>query len=100
MERSGRRLLVEEALAEANPEALFADGFDQALVGHVVNHHQPKVAVYDLDLCVLILTRGGMSEEDAREYLEFNVVGAYAGKHGPLFIWSIGGRQKIIEESP
>lgn len=38
-----------EALTEANPDALLADGLEPALVGYTVNHHRPHVAVYDID---------------------------------------------------
>lgn len=73
-------------LADENPEALLADGFDEAFVGFTVNHHHPVVAVYDYEHCVEILAKDGMSEEDAMEYLSFNTLGAYVGPHGPLFV--------------
>lgn len=73
-------------LADENPEALLADGFEDAFVGYTVNHHHPVVAVYDYEHCVEILTQDGMSEEDAMEYLSFNTLGAYVGPHGPLFV--------------
>lgn len=73
-------------LADENPEALLADGFEEAFVGFTVNHHHPVVAVYDYEHCVEILSKDGMSEEDAMEYLSFNTLGAYVGPHGPLFV--------------
>ena len=29
----------------------------------------------------------GMSMEDAREYIEFNIEGAYMGVHTPVLVW-------------
>lgn len=74
-------------LAELNPDALLADGPEAALVGYTVNHHNPHVAVYDIDKCVDVLVeRDGMTPEDAEEYLSFNTLGAYVGENGPLYV--------------
>lgn len=73
-------------LAEVNPEALLADGFEQAYLGYVINTHHKSVAVYDAIKCVEILMRDGMTEEEAWEYLDFNTFCAYVGEDGPLFI--------------
>ncbi len=38
-----------------------------------MNHHHPHVAVYDIDKCVEVLvSRDGMTHEDADEFLSFN----------------------------
>lgn len=74
-------------MAELNPEALLADGFEDALVGWTVNHHHAHVAVYDVGRCLRTLVeRDGMTPEDADEYLSFNTLGAYVGENGPLFM--------------
>ncbi len=74
-------------LAEANPDALLADGLEAALVGYTVNHHHPQVAVYDIEKCIEVLVeRDGMTPEEADEYLSFNTLGAYVGKNGPLYV--------------
>jgi hypothetical protein len=73
--------------ADANDGILVADGFDDALVG--VTAYQPGrpvLAVYDYEKCVKVLRKGGMSEEDAREWMEFNVVGAWVGDGTPVFL--------------
>lgn len=75
------------SLAEANPEALTADGFDDAYIGYTAGAFAPAVAVYDYEKCVKVLMdRDGMSHEEATEYLDFNTVGAYVGQHGPLYL--------------
>ena len=74
-------------LAEANPDALLADGLEAALVGYTVNHNHPHVAVYDIDKCVGVLVeRDGMTAEEADEFLSFNTLGAYVGENGPLYV--------------
>jgi len=78
---------VLEALAEANPEALLADGLEAALVGYTVNHHHPHVAVYDIDKCIDVLVeRDGMTPEEADDFLSFNTLGAYVGENGPMYV--------------
>ena len=75
-----------DELSEVNPEALLADGFDDAYLGYVINTHHRSVAVYDALKCVEILMEDGMTEDEANEYLEFNTFCAYVGPDGPLFI--------------
>lgn len=74
-------------LAELNPDALLADGLEEAFVGYTVNHHHAHVAVYDVAKCIDILVRrDGMTHEGAEEFIEFNVFGAFVGENGPLYI--------------
>lgn len=76
-----------EQLAELNPDALTPDGLEAAYVGFTCNHHHAHVAVYSFERCVEVLvTRDGMSHEDAEEFLHFNTLGAWVGENGPLFI--------------
>lgn len=73
-------------LAHANPEALLADGFEDAYLGYVCNHHHSQVAVYDYLKCIEVLMEDGLTEEEAVEYLEMHTLSAYAGDNGPLFV--------------
>lgn len=80
-------IAIKEAIAESNPEALLADGLEPALVGYTVNQDRPSLAVYDIDLCVqALVSRDGMTEADAEEFLSFNTLGAHVGPQGPLFV--------------
>jgi len=66
-------------------EALLADGFEQAIIGHTQGAN--IVAVYDYDLCVhILMERDEMSCQDAIDFMEYNVVGSYVGEKTPLFI--------------
>ena len=77
------KAMIMERLADE--EALLADGFDNALIGHTQGMN--VVAVYDYDLCIDILVKNDeMSIEDAVDYMSFNVVGAYMGEKTPLFV--------------
>ena len=75
-----------ERVSRLNPDALFADGFDQAIVGYTQNGKSPIVAVYDVEKCIIVLTNSGMPLQDAVEYFEYNVLGSYFGENDPIFI--------------
>ena len=64
--------------------ALLADGFSEALIG-MGTRFAYDVAVYDYEKCIEILERD-MSREDAEEYFDFNVSGAYVGDNTPVFV--------------
>jgi len=73
-----------EHIADINSEALFADGFDDAIVGYDAVGFR---VVYDYDKCSdILMKRDGMTEHEAHEFMEFNVVSAYIGDVGPIFI--------------
>jgi hypothetical protein len=73
-----------EALAELDENILLADGFDGALIGYVEIFNK-TVALYDKDKCLKILMQSGMSYDEAVEYFEYNVTGAYVGEYTPAF---------------
>ena len=73
-------------LREAYPDALLADGFEDALIGFGTRFTHP-VAIYDYDRCVRVLVeRDAMTEEEAVEFIEFNTTGAYVGESTPVFL--------------
>lgn len=71
-----------EILAEE--ECLTADGFEEALVG--CTYGANVVAVYDINKMVEILMEEGSDYDDAVEFLDYNVVGAYLGEKTPLYV--------------
>ena len=68
----------------ADAEFLRADGFDEAVIGFEPNELK---LVYDRNrMANILIVRDGMSEDDAWEYLEYNVFSAYVGENTPLYI--------------
>ena len=63
---------------------VLADGLEEAFVGVDLDSEEPR-AVYSREKCIAILARD-MGEEQAVEYFDFNVAGAYVGPQTPLFI--------------
>jgi hypothetical protein len=84
----GKRLrqLMCDIADDYDNEFILADSFDAAIVGYATmcTGSATKV-VYDHDKCIDIL-RKDMSEEEAIEYMSYNVTGAYIGENTPLFI--------------
>ncbi len=80
-------MTIEESidlLAELNPEALLADGFEDAYIGFTSTTH---TAVYNRDKCIEgLMTRQGLKWEDAEEFFTFNVEGSYVGPFTPIFL--------------
>ena len=73
-----------EHIADINSEALFADGFDDAIIGYDAVGFR---VVYDYDKCSdILIKRDGMTKHEAHEFMEFNVVGAFVGDFTPLFV--------------
>ena len=69
----------------ADPEALFLDPdtYDDAIVGVCYDGR----IVYDINRIIAILmTRDGMTEEDAMDYFAFNIGGAYVGDMTPVYV--------------
>ena len=63
-----------------------ADGFEKALLGFGYQFNTP-VAVYSRDRCLhVLMERDGMNREDAIEYFDFNVAGAWVGEGMPVFL--------------
>ena len=64
---------------------LVADGLEDALLG-IGWQFNRRIAVYDYQKCLEILERDGMTRDEAVEFFEFNVVGAWVGEGTPVFL--------------
>ena len=64
-------------------DILKIDGFDNAIIG-VQEGIQPRL-VYDLWKIVDVLKKE-MSEEDALDYIAYNITGAYVGESTPVIV--------------
>jgi len=67
------------------------DGFDIAIIGTASvwnGNERVEVLVYDIFVMVQqLIVRDGMTEEEALEYIEFNIESAYIGKDTPIIVW-------------
>ena len=66
------------------------DGHDNAIIGPAMiwrDHTTVDVLVYNAEVIRDNLVKEGMDREHAREYIEFNIEGAYMGEHTPVLVW-------------
>ena len=81
---------IQEGLSEIYGEGLmFLEPgwqFDRAIVGVAERCAMEHVVVYDRYEIIEALIRDGLDEEEAVEFYEFNILGAYAGERSPMYI--------------
>ena len=72
-------------------ELLTLDGFDDAVTGVATvwdsSGHRVDRVIYDGKRVMDSLIEDGLSPEEAMEYIEFNIEGAYAGPATPIVCW-------------
>lgn len=73
-----------ETIAELNPEARLADGFDDCICGY----EKDGRVIYSVPLMIeTLIQRDGMEEDEAIEFFEFNIECAYVGEYTPIFMY-------------
>ena len=78
---------IQELVESYDSEMLTADGFDDAIIGVSERFGRSPIIAYDKDKCIQILMdRDGMDYEEAMEFFDFNVIGAWVGEGTPEFI--------------
>lgn len=78
------RTILEDIAEERGLPLLFADGFDDAIIG-LASYRGSNQVVYSTEKCLDILAND-MSYDEAIEFFSYNVEGAYLGDHTPIFI--------------
>jgi len=67
------------------------DGHDDAILGPALiwgNGSRISVLVYDAEaIRTTLMERDNMEANEAREYIEFNIEGAYMGPDTPILVW-------------
>ncbi len=77
---------IREKLSESNENAVLCDGLEDALVGVAHRFGMESVAAYDRAKIIdIYVRRDGMTHEEAEEFFEFNVIGAWVD-HCPVFV--------------
>ncbi len=75
---------IEKFCVENEIEVLFADGFDDAVIGLGRSFDKYKV-IYEKSKVIKKLMED-MTCEEAEEYFEYNIIGAYVGDGTPMFL--------------
>jgi hypothetical protein len=77
--------IVEELLA-SDEAVLLPIEYRSALIGVGYRFNSGPLAVYNLNTILEILTSDGTSMEDARDWYEYNMIGAWVGDGTPIFV--------------
>lgn len=78
---------IQEYLESRDETVLLCDGFDEALIGLSQRINEPLLAVYSYEKMVdVLMSRDEMDYDDAVDYLDFNVVGAWVGEQTPIIV--------------
>ena len=77
-----------EELSESYPDLLVMDPdyLDAAIVGVALRIGFEAVCYDSSKVVELLMEHDGMTEEEAIEYMEFNMKGAWVGEQTPVFI--------------
>jgi hypothetical protein len=68
-------------------ELTTASGLDDAIIGVGYRCGQPPVVVYSVERVIeILMTRDGMSNDEAIEFFEYNIEDAWMGNTAPLFM--------------
>ena len=76
---------IEAAFELEFPGLLFMDGVDNAIIGMAERDSIPVVAYSIMKILENLVARG-MAMHEAREFMSFNIEGAFVGEHTPLLV--------------
>jgi|TARA_Y100000310_G_scaffold210355_1_gene210975 hypothetical protein len=80
------KLDLEAELGDLSEHALVADGFEKAVIGVGYRPGSNPIVIYDINKCLKVLVdRDKMTPEEAREYFEYNTLGAWVGEGTPIY---------------
>jgi len=67
-------------------EPLKADGFNDAVIGTCYNTGRIVSSIERM--LVILMEKSDMSMEEAIEFFNFNIGGAYVGEMTPMYVWT------------
>lgn len=68
---------------------LFLNGCDDAFIGLANQYTNLRLAVYDYTKLIKVHIDMGMTEEEAIDFIEFNIICAWVGESTPLIIYQM-----------
>jgi len=78
---------LKNKLVKLDPNLLFADGYDDCIIGMTFRADVP-VVIYSADRMIEKLAKD-MSYEEAQEFFDFNIEGAYMGERTPVYWYGL-----------
>lgn len=81
-----RAAILEQIEFQELEDILLADGHDHAILGLVDVGSGRVVVAYSTKKILEGLASDGMTWDEAREYFDFNIAGAYVGPGTPVYV--------------
>ena len=75
-----------EWIDETFEVVVYPTGFEDCILGVAERAGGPPVAVLDIAKMLAQLEEEGMRCDEALEYFEFNILGAYLGEQSPVYM--------------
>ena len=63
------------------------DGHDNAIRGYGSRINMADCLIYDVDTIIDNLSTNGMTHEEALEWFDYNIIGAWMGDSSPVFLY-------------
>lgn len=76
--------MTREEVADFNEDAVLWNGCDDAIIGYTPDG---KV-VYSIEKLWDVFVAQGMTQEEAVEWVDYNILGAYIGEFTPIHIYT------------
>ena len=80
------KLGIRDWITQHNDRALLCDGLEDAIIGIAERGNEDPVVVYDRDRCIELFQYQGMTEEEAKNHFDYNVIGSWMGPGTPIFL--------------
>lgn len=74
------------------------DGYDDCIIGICERYGMSPVIAYDRVKVLQKLVNGGMNQQEAQEFYEYNQIGAWMGDGTPVFVTRMPLKQLREEE--
>jgi len=76
-------------------KTLFADGFDEAMLGIT---DDSRIVYSKVQMLEILVSRDEMSVEEAIEFLEYNTWNTYVGEYTPIYVNDFDSDAEEIEQ--
>ena len=88
---------TQQVMKDSKDQTMFANGFDEAIIGLDTTSAEIFRVVYDIDKIIeILMERDEMTEEDALEHFSYNIQGSYVGEGTPIYVYG-AGHERVLE---
>lgn len=77
----------EEIIDAFGEDVLLATGFNEAIIG--IDRYSERVIYSVKKIIKILMTRDGMTEEEALEYYDYNMEGGWVGEQTPIWCYDL-----------